>query len=429
MRLAYIAAGAAGMYCGTCIHDNTLATELMRQGVDVALIPTYTPLRTDEADVSLERIFYGGINVFLQQKWSLFRHTPRLLDRPLDHPSLLKMLSRFSASTSAADLGELTVSVLKGEEGHQKKELARLAQWLRNEFKPDLIHLTNSMFVGMSRELKETVGVQVLCGLQGEDIFLEGLPEPYKAQAKNVLRKRAQDADAFIAPCQYYRDYMAAYMAVDAEKIHVVHLGLHLEGHGEKPRTESTPPRIGYLARICPEKGFHLLVEAFRILSDEWGAGELHLDVAGYLGGRDRSYFDEQVKRIEDWGLSDFFTYRGEVNRAEKIDFLNGLHLLSVPTVYAEPKGLFVLEALANGTPVVLPEHGSFPETIRATGGGILVEPDSPKALASGIDQLLRDDAQRLKLGQLGKKNVQQNYSDASTAAATLEVYRRFVEV
>ena len=77
MRIAHISAGAAGMYCGTCIHDNTLATALKRLGVDVALIPTYTPLRTDEQDVSIDRVFYGGINVFLQQKWSLFRHTPR----------------------------------------------------------------------------------------------------------------------------------------------------------------------------------------------------------------------------------------------------------------------------------------------------------------------------------------------------------------
>ena len=116
MRVAYIAAGAAGMYCGTCIHDNTLAAALRRQGVDVALIPTYTPLRTDEEGVALNRVFYGGINVYLQQKWSLFRHTPRAVDRLLDSPHLLGSLGRFSASTSAADLGALTVSVLQGEE-------------------------------------------------------------------------------------------------------------------------------------------------------------------------------------------------------------------------------------------------------------------------------------------------------------------------
>ncbi len=417
------------MYCGTCIHDNTLAAELKRQGVDVALVPTYTPLRTDEQDVSIDRIFYGGINVFLQQKWSLFRHTPRLFDRPLDHPGLLKFLSRFSASTSAGDLGELTVSVLGGEQGHQKKELERLVHWLRDEFKPDLVQLTNSMFVGMARQLKEELGVPVICALQGEDIFLQGLIEPYKERALATLRERAQDADAFIAPSYYYRDFMASYMAVDPEKIHVVHLGLHLQGHGEKARVEGDPPRIGYLARICPEKGFHLLVEAFRILSDELGHGALHLDVAGYLGGRDRPYYADQVQKIIDWGLEDFFSYRGEVDRAQKADFLSGLHLLCVPTVYAEPKGLFVLEALANGTPVVLPAHGSFPELVAATGGGILVEPQSPVALAEGMGQLLADDARRQELGRTGKERVQRDFSDAVNAEATLEVYRRFVEV
>jgi hypothetical protein len=81
MKIAYIAAGAAGMYCGTCIHDNTLAAALRDKGHEVALIPTYTPIRTDEVDVSIDRIFYGGINVYLQQKLALFRHTPWLFDQ------------------------------------------------------------------------------------------------------------------------------------------------------------------------------------------------------------------------------------------------------------------------------------------------------------------------------------------------------------
>ncbi|HIG52787.1 MAG TPA: glycosyltransferase family 1 protein [Candidatus Latescibacteria bacterium] len=427
MRLAYITAGAAGMYCGTCIHDNTLATALKRRGIDVALIPTYTPLRTDEEDVSLDRVFYGGINVFLQQKWSFFRHTPRTLDRLLDSPRLLNSLARFSASTSAQDLGSLTVSVLKGEQGHQQKELSRLVSWLRDDFKPDIVQLTNAMFAGMGRQLKDELGVPVLCGLQGEDIFLEQLIEPYRTQAQDTLRQRAPDIDAFIAPCTYYRDYMAEYMQVADEKIHVVPLGLNLAEHGvTTPATGGNTKKIGYLARICPEKGFHLLVDAFRLLKERTDLGPLRLETAGYLGPRDKAYFQEQIKKIAECGLEDSFTYHGEVDRQEKIKFLSGLHVFSMPTTYAEPKGLSILESLANGTPVVQPDHGTFPEMLATTGGGLLFEPHSAEDLADNIARLLRDERLRQQLGQTGRKAVHSDFHDDATATKTLAVYKQY---
>src|SRR2546427_5848986 len=84
MKIVYLAAGAANMYCGTCLHDNTLATALRAAGEDVILAPTYTPLRTDEENISDGHVFFGGINVYLQQKSALFRHSPWFLDALLD---------------------------------------------------------------------------------------------------------------------------------------------------------------------------------------------------------------------------------------------------------------------------------------------------------------------------------------------------------
>ena len=428
MKIAYIAAGAAGMYCGTCIHDNTLAAALQRKGHEVALIPTYTPIRTDEADVSIDRVFYGGINVYLQQKSALFRHTPWMLDRLFDSHSLLNGLSRFSASTSAKDLGTLTVSVLQGEEGQQKKELAKLVKWLKDAYQPDLVQLTNSMFVGFAREMKKALGVPILCALQGEDIFLEDLIEPYKSQAIRLLQARASDVDGYIAPCQYYADFMAEYLDIPADKVDVVNLGLNLSEHGVYQKNlAETPFVIGYLARICPKKGLHLLVDAFYRLTNQVGLDKVQLKVAGYLGKKDEPYLEQLVKQIEAWGLSDVFDYWGEVDRHQKIDFLNSLHVLSVPTTYKESKGLFILEALANGVPVVQPRHGTFPEFIAATGGGVLVEPESPDAIAQGISQLMTDRGYREQLGQQGKEAVHRGFSDDLMAEATLAVYQKYI--
>ena len=428
MKIAYIAAGAAGMYCGTCIHDNTLAAALQTKGHDVALIPTYTPIRTDEADVSIDRVFYGGINVYLQQKSALFRHTPWLLDRFFDSPSLLNGLTRLSASTSAQDLGALTVSVLQGEEGQQKKELAKLIKWLKDSYRPDIVQLTNSMFVGFAREMKKALGVPILCALQGEDIFLEELVEPYKSQALKLLQARASEVDGYIAPCRYYADFMAEYLDIPPNKVDVVHLGLNLTEHGTSQKDlPDTPFVIGYLARICPEKGLHLLVDAFYHLANQVGANNIQLKVAGYLGKKDEPYLEQLIEQIDAWGLSDAFNYWGEVDRHQKIDFLNGLHVLSVPTTYKESKGLFILEALANGVPVVQPRHGSFPELIAATNGGILVDPESPDAIAEGISQLMSDSDYREKLGQQGKEAVHREFSDDMMAEATLAVYRKYI--
>ena len=428
MKVAYITAGAAGMYCGTCIHDNMVATVLKKQGHNVALIPTYTPTRTDEANVSMNRVFFGGINVYLQQKLSIFRHTPWVFDKLFDNPALLNGLARFSGSTDARDLGELTVSMLRAEHGYQKKELAKLVKWLAEENKPDIVYLTNSMLVGFTTQIKETLEVPVICALQGEDIFLQDLIEPYKTEALALLRERATEADGFVAPCNYYAQFMAdTYLGVSVDKIDIVPLGLNVDGHGLAVEKSDPPPFIiGYLARICPEKGLHILVDAFCIVAEVFGADNVQLHVAGYLGKKDEPYLEELVNQIRNAGLLDSFIHHGEVTRTEKIDFLNRLHVFSVPTVYRESKGLSIIESLANGVPVAPPQHGTFPEMIDATGGGILVEPESAEALAMGIMELLNDAEQREYLGETGKINVHQKFNDAAVAAQLLKVFEKY---
>ena len=428
MRIAYISAGAAGMYCGACLHDNTLAAALLRKGHQVALIPTYTPIRTDEVDVSLPQVFYGGINVYLQQKSALFRKTPWFLDRILDHPGLLNMLSRLSSSTDASDLGALTISILHGEEGNQRKELEKLVTWLKAQFAPQLVQLTNSMLAGLARELKRELGVPVLSALQGEDIFLEGLTEPHRSEILELLRERCRDVDGFIATSRYYADFMSGYLDISREKIHVVNLGIKLEGFGQVDHAAGKVPFvIGYLARVCPEKGLHLLADALHRIAGKVGREKVFLKAAGYLGKRDRPYLERILAQLESWKLLDRFEYLGEIDRRQKLDFLKSIDVLSVPTTYHEPKGLYVLEALASGVPVVEPAHGAFPEVLEATGGGILVDPESPGALAEGILRLLNDAGLRSKLGTHGREQVNRCYNDDVMADATLSVYSQYL--
>jgi glycosyltransferase involved in cell wall biosynthesis len=425
MRIAYVTAGAGGMLCGSCIRDNALARALGRRGHDVVLAPIYTPLRTDEENVAGERVFYGAVNVYLEQKVPVLRRMPEALHRWLASPGILRAATASPRAIDARSLGELTLSMLEGEDGRQARELDELAAWLGGDLRPDVVHLTNAMLLGMARRLKASTGVPVVCALQGEDIFLDDLAEPWKTRVRDLLRRRALDADLFLATCRYYADHMAGYLEVPRERIAIARIGITLDGHGPPPeRGDGGPLVVGYLARICPEKGLDQLVAALRLLVERLPDADLRLRAAGYLGGRDTAYFEQVKRQVRDAGLERRFEYLGEVDRERKIEFLHGLDLLSVPTVYREPKGLFVLEALANEVPVVVPAHGAFPELIEATGGGVLVEPGSVEALADGIEGLLRDRARRRELGRRGREAVVRSFSADATAGETERAYQ-----
>jgi glycosyltransferase involved in cell wall biosynthesis len=427
MRITYITAGAAGMFCGSCMKDNTLVAALARQGHEALLVPCYTPIRTDEENVSQKRVFFGGINVYLQQKWSLFRHTPWLLDRLLDAPSLLRYVSKFAVKTRAEDLGDLTISMLKGEHGKQSKEVAKLAAWLKAEIKPQVVNLTNAILSGMVHELKRTVRAPVLCSLQGDDVYLDALPEPFRTQSMQLIREHCREIDGFIATSKDYADFMAEYFDVPRERIHVVYPGLNLRGYGgPRPERDGRPFTIGYFARICPEKGLHVLAEAFRLLRQTPGVGPCRLRISGWLGDSNKKYFSDIQNRLKEAGLAGDFEYVESPGHADKVRFLDGIDVLSVPATFREPKGLYVLEALANGVPVVQPRHGSFPELIEATGGGLLVNPSDPQDLADGLRWLMADPAQAEALARKGKEAVFSRFTAERMAEETVAVYAQY---
>jgi len=433
MKIVHLAAGAGGMYCGACLQANTLAAALRQAGADVLLVPAYTPIRTDEESQSVDRVVFGGINVYLQQRSALFRRTPWVLDRLLDHPALLRRLGRRSAAVRPESLGELCISVLKGEEGRQRKELEKTLRWLE-EIRPELVHLSTALLAGVARQIVRRLRVPVVSSLSGEDVFLERLPEPHYSAARAVLRERAADLAALIAPSRYYAGFMAEYLGALAGRIHVVPPGLNLAGHGLPPApppgaTSGGAPRpcvtIGYLGRICEEKGLHQLAEAFCLLAEDRDLPPTRLVAAGYLGDADRPYLRQIEARVGERGLADRFRYLGEVDRAEKIAFLQSLDLLSMPAVYREPKGLPVLEAWANGVPVVVPAHGVFPELIADTGGGVLYEPHDAASLAAALGRLIEDPQEAAACGRRGHQAVAERYHAELMARRTIAVYER----
>jgi glycosyltransferase involved in cell wall biosynthesis len=428
MKIACITAGAGNMYCGSCLRDNTLARSLLEAGQDVLLIPTYTPTRSDDLNVSSQRVFLGGINVYLQQHFGLFRKSPAVLDRILDYNPLLKFVTRMGLSVDPASLGALTVSMLLGTKGFLRKEILRLARFLANDFLPEIVNLPNSLLISLAPAIKAERNVPICCTLQGEDLFLNSLDEPYRSQSLQIIREQAHYVDAFISVSHFGARSMADLLGIPQEGIHVVPLGIHFDGFGPSANLKDQPFTIGYLARIAPEKGLHFLCDAYQILRSHQNLPPSRLWAAGYLAPEHKSYLDDIQKSMDSKGLSHQFAYHGELDRPGKQNFLRSLSAFSVPEPYADPKGLFLLEAMASGIPVVQPRRGAFSEIIENTGGGILVEPDNPNALAQGFIELWNDPARKIELGAQGYRGVREHYSSTKMAEAALAVYQTIIK-
>ncbi len=425
-RLVYLTAGAGGMYCGSCMHDNTLARSLQKRGLDLQLVPVYTPIRTDENDVTVDQVFFGGINIYLQQKIPFFRHLPRILARVFDSPWLIRKLTSKAIATDPRELGGLTVSMLRGTGGNQKKEVLRLTNWLKSNGRPDLLLLSNLLISGGVPLWKKELQVPIVATLQGDDVFLDYLPEPFREQATQAIHDLAQYVDGFIAHTEFYATLMSKRLGLDRSKIFVTPLGIDtsdFESLSAAPNDR--PPTIGYLARLAPEKGLHLLVDAFVKLAQRKDSNEPHLLIAGWLSEQHRPYAEAQFAKLRSHGLGKRFEYLGIVSREKKLRMLARCDVFSVPSEFLEPKGLYALEAMAAGVPVILPAHGAFPELLAAANTGWQFPPGDTDALAEALHQVLADEPRRLAAGQRGRQFIFQHRTAEKTAEQTAQVLQQ----
>jgi len=417
------------MYCGSCARDNSLAAELIAEGHDVTLVPVYTPTRTDEPNMSRQRILFGGISVYLQQHAALFRRTPRFLDRLWDSPRVIDAFVGRAVSNDPQLLGGLTLSMLRGEQGALRKEFEKMLDWLRQEPPPDVVNLPNSLLIALAAPLKRALGRPVCCTLQGEELFINGLADAYRGRAIEMIREQVPQIDRFIAVSEYCAGFMSEFLAIPKNRIAVVPLGINMKGYQRRRRSSASGKaddgdfRVGYFARIGPEKGLHVLADAYIRFRQRTGQARARLEAAGYLAPACEAYMNGVRDMLTKAGLGSEFSYRGVVDRDGKLAFLQSLDVLSVPATYDEPKGLFLLEAMANGVPVVQPRRGAFTEIVERTGGGLLVDPDDPEKLAGGLYTLWENRETAETLGQQAYAGVRAHYTVAHAAERLLGVY------
>lgn len=430
LRVTFLTPGTGSYYCGACMRDNTLANALHRAGHGVEIMPMYLPLTLDEPGVpglGDTPIFFGGVNVYLQQKFSWFRRAPQWLDNLLNSGRLLRGLAERSRMTSARDHGEMAFQMLRCDPGAFGKEIDKLVRWLEGD-PPSVVVLSTAMQAGLARELKARLRVPVVVCFQGEDSFLDALPAGFRGRCWALLAERLGDADMLIAPSEYYAAFMGERLSWCGRPIRVVPNGIELDGYGGSgPGSER--PAVGFFARMTREKGADLMVDAFIHLRMRLGDARTRLLMGGAMSGGDRPFVEALRRRLVDVGLGGEVEWHANVTREAKQDLLRRAWLFSVPARYPEAFGLYLVEAMASGVPAVMPDHAAFPEIIVMTGGGVCVSPEDPVALAEAWRALLADDPRRMALGRAAREGVERHYGAEAMAERFLEGLKSVVSV
>ena len=425
MKITFLTPGTGSYYCGACMRDNALANALIKDGHEAELLPMYLPLMLDEDSEGQESdspVFFGGINIFLQQKFAVFRHSPEWFDKLLNNPNLLRSAAKRSHMTSARDHGQMTFEMLRLDGVVFEKELNKLYSWINDHGVPDALCLSTALQAGLAKEVKKQWNIPVICYFQGEDSFLDSLPDDYRDRCWQLMADRCQDADVLLAPSEFYARMMERRLGMDTGRIRLQINGINLEGFQVSEGASDEHPAIGYLARLCEVKGLPLMIDAFIYLRTQLRNDSARLKVAGAMTKGDIALVESLKSKLDRANLSDSVEWLPNISRDEKLAFLSSLSLFSVPVQYEEAFGLYGIEAMAASVPIVQPNASAFPEIIETTGGGVCVDIVGPELLAEAWQKLLQDPEGLKKMGERGRLGVERSYSIQAMKNAFLDI-------
>jgi glycosyltransferase involved in cell wall biosynthesis len=426
MKIVNIVPGFGGtFYCGNCLRDSAYVNSLKDLGHDAITLPMYLPLTMNGKQQDGEvPVFYGAVNIYLKQQFPLFRHMPGWMEHMFDSKPLLKFAAKKSGSTRAHGLEKLTESMLMGQQGLQRRELDHLVDFLKNHQKPDVVHFSNALLLGMAKQIKEEVKVPVVYSLQDEDVWVDAMAPSWREIIWQLMREKSRDVDAFIAVSDFFAGIMKDKMGIPDEKMHVVHIGVNPENYSFSQPAHS-PPAIGYLSRICEENGFGILIDAFIRLKADPRFDKLKLKVTGGMTNDDKPFLNRQLKKLADQRIQQDIEIIHDFSLKSLPAFFSSITVLSVPVLQGEAYGLYQIEAMASGIPLVQPALGAFPEIIESSGGGVLYSPNNPASLATKLAHVLSDPVALEQMSRSGRKSVEEKFDCRKLTKKMVEVYKK----
>ena len=429
MKIVNIVPGFGGtFYCGNCLRDSGYTKSLIKLGHDAIMLPIYLPLNFNhDVEKNEAPIFYGAVSIYMRQNFSLFRNMPKWMERLFNSEWILRYAAKKAGSTRTEGLEEMTLSMLNGADGKQKEELQELIDFLKHHEKPDVVHLSNALLMGLAKEIKSQLKIPVVCSLQDEDVWVDAMNDSYKEKTWNLMSEKARDVDAFIAVSNYYADEMKRKMKIPDSKLHVVHIGIDADIY--KPSEPVfDPPVIGYLSRMHYENGFDLLIDAYIKLKEFEQFKNVKLKLTGGYTADDKSYINKQIKRLKKKGILGDVEFIEKFDKESLSDFFSKITVLTVPVLKGEAFGTYQLESLACGTPLVQPALGAFPEIIETTGGGAFYSPNTADSLALKWTEILPEKAKIMEMSKNGREAILEKYTNSVLTNKILRVYETVVE-
>ena len=426
MKVVYLITGSGGsFYCGNCYRDMIYLKALRKvPGTEASAIPLYLPPdeKTDEKGLE-KNVFFGAISMYLREKVPFMRNMPAFLDKLFDSAPLLKMAAKRAGTTRTEGLEEMTLGMIRGGNAFPDKELQRLVHHLIKDRKPDVIHLSNALIIGLARQLKKKMDVKIVCSLLNEDDWILEMAEPFQSRAWKLIGEEAVNVDAFITPSTYYRDMFISKTGISPDNVTVVPLAID-PGSLISVEKKDGSPTLGYFCRVNSHNGFDKIVDAFIDLKLSNSIPGLNLHVSGGYTADDKPFIEKQVSKLKAAGINDSVKIYPEFHGDFKEEFFSSVDIVSVPVRKYDGYGLYLLEANAAGVPVLQPATGAFPEIISTTGGGLTYEPDTVKGLSDALLKLFNDKALRKELGSKGRENVAKELSLEKMSLGLSEVYK-----
>jgi glycosyltransferase involved in cell wall biosynthesis len=427
MKIVHIVPGFGGtFYCGNCLRDSGVVASLKKAGHHAVTLPMYLPLTLNGKENNDDiPVFYGAVNIYLKQ-FPVFRHMPKWFEHMMNSPAVLKFAAKKSSSTRAEGLEDLTESMLLGAEGHQSEELQQLVDFLKYHEKPDVVHISNALLLGMAKKVHDEVGVPVVCSLQDEDVWVDAMHEDHREKMWQLLAEKAKDVDAFIAVSDFFAGVMQKRMSIPDEKLHVLHVGVDPNAYTySKPAAE--PQAIGFVSRMCEENGFEVLIDAFVLLKKNQAFKDLKLKATGGQTGDDTKFIHRQIDKLKENNIDADFEIQPDFTPSELNNFFKSITVLSVPVLKGEAFGLYQLEALASGVPLVQPELGAFPEIINTSGGGVIYKPNTALALADKLSEVLLNPAKLEAMSLRGRKAVEEIFNLGKLSEKMVDIYKALI--
>lgn len=425
MNIVYLITGSGGsFYCGNCYRDMLYIKAIRKvPGIIASAIPLYLPPDTSGLDAEFDKnVFFGAISMYLREKVPFLRKMPASLDKIFNAAPMLKIAARQAGTTRTEGLENLTLNMIKGDNALREHEVDRLVAYLTKDSKPDAIHLSNALIIGLASQLKTRLNCKIICSLQNEDDWINEMVEPYQSKAWKMIAEESVHVDAFVSPSRYYKDLFISKTGVTGNNIYVVPSGIE-SSPAPEPRKNDHAPALGYYCRINSQNGFDKIVDAFIDIKQLDKIKGLTLHVSGGFTSDDKPFINKQLKKLKKLGLSDSVIIYDEFQGPPKEEFFSNIDIMSVPVRKYDAYGLYVLEANAAGVAVVQPATGAFPEILEKTGGGILYSPDNKDELVSGILKLFGDKKLMQNLGEIGRKNVRLELTLGNMSVGLSKVY------